>query len=106
MDTTQLAQLRAEADRAGGRYYEFLREPSMSMGLYRLRAGDEDLQSPHKQDEVYYVLAGKAKLRVEGRVHEAIPGSVLFVAAHDEHKFIEIEEDLELLVFFAPAEEG
>jgi mannose-6-phosphate isomerase-like protein (cupin superfamily) len=106
MDAAQLAQLRAEADRAGGRYYEFLREPSMSMGLYRLRAGDKDMQSPHKQDEVYYVLAGKAKLRVEDRVYDAIAGSVLFVAALEAHKFIEIEEHLELLVFFAPAEEG
>jgi len=76
----------------------------MSLGIYTLAAGSTDGQRPHKQDEVYYVLSGKAKLQVESKTHPVQPGSIAFVAAHDKHKFIEIEEDLSLLVFFAPAE--
>jgi mannose-6-phosphate isomerase-like protein (cupin superfamily) len=106
MDAIQLPELRKQADQAGKRYYEFLRVPSMSMGLYRLPASSHDAQSPHQQDEVYYVISGKGKLRVEDKVHDALPGAVLFVAALDAHKFIDIEEDLELLVFFAPPEES
>lgn len=85
-------------------YLEFLRIPSMSMGLYQLTAGSTDLQKPHEQDEVYYVLDGRAKLRVKNKIIPAIPGSILFIEAGTEHKFIEIEKDLNLLVFFAPAE--
>ncbi len=77
----------------------------MSLGIYSLAAGSVDLQSSHKQDEVYYVLAGKAKLQVKNEARPVQTGSIAFVAAHDKHKFIEIEEDLTLLVFFAPAEE-
>jgi hypothetical protein len=31
-------------------------------------------------------------------------GSVIFVEAHAEHRFFDVIEDLEVLVFFAPAE--
>lgn len=86
------------------RYFEFLRVPSLSLGIYTLTAGSTDMQNPHKQDEVYYILSGRAKLQVESEVQLVQAGSIAFVAAHDKHKFIEIEEDLSLLVFFAPTE--
>lgn len=104
MQSFHLDQLRQQAAGSPQPYLEFLRVPSMSLGLYRLPAGGEDQQSPHQQDEVYYVLAGKARLQVGDETHPALPGALLFVPAAAEHKFVEIEEDLELLVFFAPAE--
>jgi mannose-6-phosphate isomerase-like protein (cupin superfamily) len=82
-------------------YYEFLRVPSLSCGIYTLAAGSKDLQSPHDEDEVYYVVRGKAQLRVGDDVHTARPGSILYVRATSEHSFFEIEEDMTLLVFFA-----
>ena len=82
-------------------YYEFLRVPALSCGLYRLPAGSKDLQSPHDEDEVYYVLAGRARLRVDGEDRAVGPGSILYVGATSEHSFVEIEEDITLLVFFA-----
>jgi quercetin dioxygenase-like cupin family protein len=105
MPSFDLAALLAQAAGSDERYLEFLRVPSMSLGLYTLPAGGEDLQSPHNQDEVYYVIAGKGVLRVEGERQAAVPGALLFVPAHAAHKFVEIEEELSLLVFFAPAEE-
>lgn len=104
METFDLNKLLQQAAEHDGRYLEFLRRPSMSLGIYTLPAGATDGQSPHKQDEVYYVVSGKGKLRVEDEVQPAEPGGILFVAAHAKHKFIEIEEQLTLLVFFAPAE--
>lgn len=85
-------------------YFEFLRRESMSAGLYRLPAGAADLQSPHGQDELYYVLEGQGRFQVEGEDRPVAAGSLLFVAAHAEHRFHSITEDLALLVFFAPAE--
>lgn len=85
-------------------YLEFLRVPSMSMGLYVLEAGATDLQQPHTEDEIYVVTSGKAKIRVGDEVHKVESGSIIYVDANVEHKFFEIEERLETLVFFAPAE--
>jgi mannose-6-phosphate isomerase-like protein (cupin superfamily) len=96
-----LEQLRSKHNKA---YLEFLRVPSMSMGLYVLEVGATDLQQPHTEDEVYVVTGGKAKLRVANEVHEVKAGSIVYVDANVDHKFFDIEERLETLVFFAPAE--
>ena len=87
-------------------YQEFMRQPSMSIGLYVLEAGAEDPQTPHAEDEVYFVISGRATVRVDGRDSAIGPGSVVFVGKRVEHRFHSISERLELLVMFAPAESG
>ena len=82
-------------------YHEFLRVRALSSGIYILPAGAADLQSPHDEDEVYFVISGRARIRVDGKEREVVPGSILYVAATAEHSFFEIEEELTLLVFFA-----
>ncbi len=86
---------------SGAPYREFLRRPSLSCGVYSLKAGANDLQAPHDEDEVYYVVAGKARIRVGEEEQVLGPGSILYVPASAQHSFCEIEEDLTLLVFFA-----
>jgi mannose-6-phosphate isomerase-like protein (cupin superfamily) len=92
-------------------YAEFLRIPAMSCGLYVLEPGEEDMQRPHDQDEIYYFLSGAAHIRVAAanrppEDRTIAPGHVIFVAAHDEHKFHSITQELVLLVVFAPAMTG
>lgn len=99
-----LPRLVAEQARAGEVWREFLRVPSLSMGVYMLKKGAEDEQAPHKQDEVYYVSAGRAVLEVDGTAFPVETGSVVFVPALVRHRFRDIAEDLTTLVFFAPAE--
>jgi mannose-6-phosphate isomerase-like protein (cupin superfamily) len=82
-------------------YREFLRVPSLSCGVYRLAAGSKDMQGPHDDDEVYYVLSGRARMRVGDEVRSVQAGSLLYVRATAEHSFFEIEEDMTLLVVFA-----
>ncbi|HSG90113.1 MAG TPA: cupin domain-containing protein [Pseudomonadales bacterium] len=82
-------------------YREFLRVPSLSCGVYRLAAGSRDMQGPHDDDEVYYVLAGRARVRVGGAERAVQAGSLLYVRAALDHAFFEIEEDMTLLVIFA-----
>ena len=89
---------------AGTLYHEFLRVPDLSMGLYVLPADSADPQHPHNQDEVYYVVGGRAMIQVAGEECPVETGSIVYVAAHDEHRFHSIEKDLHVLVFFAPAE--
>ena len=104
MDAFELKELLAQARESGTAYLEFLRVPDLSMGLYQLKAGERDPQNPHNEDEVYYVVEGRAKIRVGEELRPVQAGSVVYVAAQVPHKFIEIEEDLQILVFFAPAE--
>lgn len=51
-----------------------------------------------------YVLSGRGKFWVNGEDTPVSVGSTLFVAAEEPHRFHTIEEDLSLLVFFAPPE--
>ena len=104
MDAFELEQVAAERERLGRRYHEFLRVPALSVGLYVLGAGTEDPQQPHTEDEIYHVVQGRAAFRVADEDRPVGPGSVIYVAAGIPHRFHTIEEDLEILVVFAPAQ--
>ena len=104
MQTFNLRGLVAESERGSQRWLEFLRVPSLSMGLYRLKAGQADEQQPHAEDEVYFVISGKASFRAGGQEQAVVPGSLIFVERTIEHRFMDITEDLAILVFFAPPE--
>jgi mannose-6-phosphate isomerase-like protein (cupin superfamily) len=95
------ALLEQQVDRAGP-YHEFLRRPAVSMGLYVLPAGGQDLQHPHGADEVYVVLRGQATLNVDGEDCPVSGGSVISVDQGVDHHFTDIAEDLHVLVVFAP----
>ncbi len=82
-------------------YLSFFNNDHLMMGIYTLKKGSEDKQSPHEIDEAYYVLEGQARFKVEDRDMAVAPGDILFVKADAVHKFYDIEEDLRLLVFFA-----
>jgi mannose-6-phosphate isomerase-like protein (cupin superfamily) len=100
-EVQQLSEQRANANKA---YLEFLRIPAMSAGIYVLPAGAADPQKPHSEDEMYYVVRGRALMRVGSEDREIGAGSVIFVEAHQEHRFHDIQEELVVLVLFAPAE--
>jgi mannose-6-phosphate isomerase-like protein (cupin superfamily) len=104
MEAFEIAQLREQQQQSGKLYLEFLRVSSLSMGLYALPAGGVDPQSPHAEDEVYYVTSGRGAIRVGEEDREVQAGSVIFVKAGVEHRFHSISEDLNILVFFAPPE--
>ena len=94
----------ADPGEAGTGYVEHLRRSDLSLGTYCLRAGAVDGQSPHAEDEVYVVTAGRGRFTSGGQTVDVAQGTVLFVAAHEPHRFHDITVDLALLVFFGPAE--
>src|SRR5580698_8789813 len=97
--------LSAKRAEKGKLYFEFLRIPALSAGVYVLPKGGTDPQKPHHEDEMYYVVRGRARMQIGADHAEVRPGSVLFVEAELEHRFYDIREELEVLVFFAPAEQ-
>ena len=99
-----LAEIEEQREKSGKAYREFLRVPAMSAGLYVLPAGETDRQKPHREDEIYYVIRGRARFKAGSEDREVSAGSVIFVAAQVGHRFYDITEELAVLVVFAPAE--
>jgi mannose-6-phosphate isomerase-like protein (cupin superfamily) len=97
----------SEQDRARASndpWIEFQRSPDLSTGLYVLEAGEPDEQVPHTEDEIYVCVSGRARFVTPGSECEVGPGSVIFVPADEEHRFVDVTERLELVVVFGPAE--
>jgi len=100
MEIHRLSALRGNATA----YFEFLRTQRLSAGVYVLPAGGIDGQKPHNEEEIYFVVSGRARFSNGVRDEIVNPGDILFVSAKEPHRFHEISEELELLVFFAPPE--
>ena len=103
MKIFEMPDLREHRRESGELYLEFLQVAAMSVGVYALDTGSTDPQRPHTEDEIYYVVSGRGKIRADNQDSEVKPGSVIFVAAGEKHRFHSITEDLRLLVVFAPA---
>ncbi|PCJ54295.1 MAG: cupin [Planctomycetota bacterium] len=93
------AQLK-ELSVIGGNWREFLNREKLRVGVYHLAVGAEDVQSPHKEDEIYYVVSGKGSFTSGEKHMEVKAGDVIFVPAMESHRFYDISKDLELLVLF------
>jgi mannose-6-phosphate isomerase-like protein (cupin superfamily) len=101
----RLDDLEAQRLASDGAYLRFLREPSMSAGLYALGPGEPDPQLPHTRDELYVVVSGRASITVGDETTHVARGSVIFVPARVPHRFHHITEELRVLVVFAPPED-
>jgi mannose-6-phosphate isomerase-like protein (cupin superfamily) len=106
MDAWEFTDIEAARAASGRPYHEFITVPDLSAGIYTLDAGAIDRQSPHTEDELYYVVSGRGLVTVGAESRPVVPGSVVFVAAGVPHRFHDIAERLELLVMFGPAEDS
>ena len=104
MDAWELGEVDARRAARGVLYEEFLRVPDLTAGLYVIEAGGVDPQSPHTEDELYYVVRGRARVTVGDEERDVTAGSLVFVAATVPHRFHDITERLEIVVVFGPAE--
>lgn len=104
MASIPIDDVREAAAETAELYHEFLRKPSLSLGLYTIPAGEEDPQSPHTVDEVYYVLSGSARFVHGDETYPVESGDCLYVDRGVDHRFVDVTERLEMLVFFAPPE--
>jgi mannose-6-phosphate isomerase-like protein (cupin superfamily) len=84
-------------------WQQLLDVPTLRVGRYRLAEGATDGQRPHPYDEVYFVVAGMAKLQAGKETRPVAAGDCVFVAARVPHRFVDVETDLDVLVFFSLA---
>ena len=85
----------------GRRSAEVFVDGDLEIRLYAPR--NDDPQTPHDRDELYVVASGHGKFRVGERVHAFAPGALLYVAAHEVHRFEDFSDDFAAwVVFYGP----
>jgi len=81
-------------------FHTFINRDSLAAGILRLEPGEEDTQTPHDSDEIYYVIRGDGFLNIGGKDYSISGGKVYFVAKNIEHKFHGNKNELVVLYFF------
>src|SRR5829696_3450651 len=84
---------------APNHFVEHLRSRSFSIGTYSIPAGGQDDQLPRREDEVYLVTVGRARVVTDTGEAMVRPGDLIYVPAGQAHRFTDISDDLALLVF-------
>ncbi len=104
MNVYTVDDVNARRKASGEAWLEFERSASLSTGLYVLQSDEPDLQTPHDEDEIYVVMSGRARFVAKGEPVDVAQGSVIFVPAHEPHRFEDVQGPLQLVVVFAPPE--
>ena len=82
----------------GEPFVEAFRHGSMSVELYAPK--DIDIQTPHDQDELYFIHSGQGEVVIAGERHLFAPGMAFFVPAHVDHRFENFTSDFAAWVVF------
>lgn len=87
---------------SGERFVSALSHGSMSVELYA--PIDNDPQSPHDKDELYFTISGSGVFRIGSERHRFGPSTCFFVPARVDHRFEEFSDDFTTwVVFWGPA---
>jgi mannose-6-phosphate isomerase-like protein (cupin superfamily) len=99
-----ISDLREQQQNSGAAWLEFLKLPTLSMGVYSVPAGTNDREShgAHDQDEVYVGISGAGRLTADEQEYDIETGTVVYVKAGVQHYFHDVTDDLTLLVHFSP----
>jgi mannose-1-phosphate guanylyltransferase len=99
MSHVQTAELRDQLERADSNHHELLSEGSLTVEVARYASGVPS-ENTHDEDELYYVVSGSGTLRVEDETYRVEPEDVVFVERGRKHGFVEVDEELTVLVVF------
>ena len=81
-------------------FQTFINKDSLAAGVLVLKPGEEDTQTPHDSDEVYYVISGNGFLKIKDKDYEVSKDKLFFVAKDVEHFFHGNTKELKVLYFF------
>jgi mannose-6-phosphate isomerase-like protein (cupin superfamily) len=99
-----LARLPATPSRLypeGAPFVTMLAGGTMSVEVFAPKLTDR--QTPHNQDELYFVHSGRGEIVIAGQRFEATAGNAFFVAAQVAHRFENFSDDfVTWVVFYGP----
>jgi mannose-6-phosphate isomerase-like protein (cupin superfamily) len=81
-------------------FHTFINKDSLAAGVLVLQPGEEDTQTPHDSDEVYYVISGDGFLKIKDKDYKVSQDKVFFVGKDVEHHFHGNKKELRVLYFF------
>jgi len=81
-------------------FQTFINKDSLAAGVLVLKPGEEDTQTPHDSDEVYYVISGNGFLKIKDKDYKVSKDKLFFVARDMEHCFHGNTKELKVLYFF------
>ena len=81
-------------------YHTFVNRDNLAAGVLRLEPRDEDTQTPHESDEIYYIIRGDGFLNIAGKDYPVSEAKAYFVGKNIEHKFHGNTKELVVLYFF------
>ena len=90
-----------EIKNSDGYFNTFLNRQNIAAGVLVLEPGQEDTQTPHDDDEVYFVLRGDGYLRVDNKDYEVSEGKAYYVQKNIPHRFFGNKKELVVLYFFS-----
>jgi mannose-6-phosphate isomerase-like protein (cupin superfamily) len=86
--------------KSGTYFHTFINKDSLAAGVLRLVPGEDDIQTPHDNDEIYYVIDGDGFLNISGKDYPIREGRAYFVGKKVKHKFHGNKRELVVLYFF------
>ncbi len=81
-------------------FHTFINRKTLAAGVLVLQPNEEDTQTPHDSDEVYYVVKGDGFLKINKKDFPISEGKVFFVQKNTEHYFYGNKKELTVLYFF------
>ena len=81
-------------------FYTFINRENLAAGVLVLQPGEEDTQTPHDSDEIYYVIKGDGFLKINKKTYPVLEGKIFFVSKNVEHNFFGNSKELIVLYFF------
>lgn len=81
-------------------FHTFINRETLAAGILVLQPGEEDTQSPHDFDEIYYVLKGDGFLKINKKDYPVSAGKAFFVQKDIEHYFFGNKKELIVFYFF------
>ena len=81
-------------------FQTFINKDSLAAGVLVLKPGEEDTQTPHDSDEVYYIISGNGFLKIKDNDYKVTKDKLFFVAKNVEHYFYGNTKELKVLYFF------
>lgn len=82
-------------------FHTFIDRENLAAGILRLIPGEEDKQTTHESDEVYYVVRGDGYLKIAGKDYKVSEGMSYFVGKNIDHRFHGNNTELVVLYFFS-----
>ena len=82
-------------------FHTFINRENIAAGVLVLEPGEEDTQTPHNADELYYIIKGDGFLEINKKNYAISDGLAYYVQKNTPHKFHGNKKQLIALYFFS-----